>query len=136
QPTETLSVMDYPHPYVTLKNGVPDLSEAYPAGIGTWDKAAIDYGYREFDRNGKAVEDSGALAKILADSEKTGMIFITDEDARPLGSAHPHAHLWDNGTDPADELNRVLEIRSAALARFGENAIKPGTDLAQLEDTL
>ncbi|HEV2575844.1 MAG TPA: zinc-dependent metalloprotease [Acidobacteriaceae bacterium] len=136
QPTETMSVMDYPHPYVTLKDGVPDLSEAYSAGIGTWDKVAIDYGYREFDREGKPVEDAAALEKILADSEKTGMIFITDEDARPLGSAHPHAHLWDNGTDPADELNRVLEIRSAALARFGENAIKPGTDLAQLEDTL
>ncbi len=44
--------------------------------------------------------------------------------------------MWDNGTDPADELNRVVEVRSAALARFGEDAIKPGTDLAQLEDTL
>ncbi len=135
-PTETISVMDYPHPYVTLKNGVPDLSEAYPAGIGVWDRVAVDYGYREFDRDGRPVEDPAALAKILANSEKTGLIYITDEDARPLGSAHPHAHLWDNGTDPADELNRVLEIRSAALARFGENAIKPGTDVAQLEDTL
>jgi hypothetical protein len=135
-PTQTISVMDYPHPYVTLKGGVPDLSEAYPAGIGTWDKVAIDYGYREFDRDGKPVEDSAALDKILSDSEKTGLIFITDEDARPLGSAQPHAHLWDNGTDPADELNRVLEVRSAAFTRFGEDAIKPGTDLAQLEDTL
>ena len=27
--------MDYPHPYVTLdKKGVPDLSHAYPVGIG------------------------------------------------------------------------------------------------------
>ena len=135
-PTQTISVMDYPHPYVTLKDGVPDLSEAYPAGIGTWDKVAIDYGYREFDRNGKPIENPAALDRILTDSEKTGLIFITDEDARPLGSAQPHAHLWDNGTDPAAELERVLEIRSAALARFGEDTIKPGTDLAQLEDTL
>jgi hypothetical protein len=136
-PDETVSVMDYPHPYVTLdKNGVPDLSHAYPVGIGIWDKVSIDYGYREFDQNGHAVEDPGALNDILAKSEKTGLQFITDEDARPFGSAHPHAHLWDNGTDPADELNRVLDIRAAALARFGENAIKPGTPLAQLEDTL
>ncbi len=135
-PTQTVSVMDYPHPYVTLKDGVPDLSTAYPVGIGTWDKVAIDYGYREFDSAGKPVEDSAGLDKILSDSEKTGLIFITDEDARPLGSAHPHAHLWDNGTDPAAELNRVLEVRAAALARFGEDAIRPGTDLAQLEDTL
>ncbi|HEY4009516.1 MAG TPA: zinc-dependent metalloprotease [Acidobacteriaceae bacterium] len=135
-PTQTVSVMDYPAPYVTLKDGVPNLSEAYPAGIGLWDKVAIDYGYREFDHNGKPVEDAAALDRILRESEKTGLIYITDEDARPLGSAHPHAHLWDNGTDPAAELDRVLEIRSAALARFGEKAIEPGTDLAQLEDTL
>ena len=30
----------------------------------------------------------------------------------------------------------MLEVRAAALARFGEDAIRPGTDLAQLEDTL
>jgi hypothetical protein len=135
-PMQTVSVMDYPAPWVTLKNGVPDLSEAYPVGIGTWDKVAIDYGYREFDRDGKPVEDPAGLDAILRDSEKTGLTYITDEDARPIGSAHPHAHLWDNGTDPAAELDRVLDVRAAALARFGENAIKPGSDLAQLEDTL
>ena len=43
------SVMDYPHPYITLgADGVPDLSHAYAAGIGDWDKVSIDYGYREF----------------------------------------------------------------------------------------
>jgi Met-zincin/Domain of unknown function (DUF5117) len=136
-PDQTVSVMDYPHPWVTLgPDGVPDLAHAYPVGIGIWDKVAIDYGYREFDRDGHPAEDPSALNKILADSEKTGLIFITDEDARPLGSAHPHAHLWDNGTDPAVELNRVLEIRRAALARFGPDAIQEGMPLAQLEDTL
>ncbi len=134
---QTVSVMDYPHPWVTVgADGVPDLSHAYPAGIGVWDKVAIDYGYREFDRDGKPVEDAAALDKILADSEKTGLIYITDEDARPQGSAHPHAHLWDNGADPAVELDRVLTVRAAALQRFGEDAIREGTPLAQLEDTL
>jgi hypothetical protein len=135
-PSETVSVMDYPHPWVTLKDGVPDLSQAYPSGIGIWDKVAIEYGYREFDRDGKRVEEPAALETILRDSEKTGLIYLTDEDARPLGAAEPQANLWDNGTDPAAELNRVLEVRQAALDRFGEDAIKPGTDLAQLEDTL
>jgi hypothetical protein len=131
------SVMDYPHPWITLdKNGVPDLSHAYAANIGEWDKVAIDYGYREFDTKKQPTEDPAALNAILDASEKRGLVYITDEDARPLGSAHPHAHLWDNGPDSADELNRILTIRTAALARFGENAIKPGTPMAQLEDTL
>jgi hypothetical protein len=134
---QTVSVMDYPHPWITLgADGVPDLSHAYPVNIGIWDKVAIDYGYREFDRDGKPVEDAAALDRILRDSEKTGLIYITDEDARPPDGAHPHAHLWDNGTDPATELDRVLTVRSAALKRFGEDAIREGTPLAQLEDTL
>jgi hypothetical protein len=136
-PDETVSVMDYPHPWVTVgADGVPDPIHAYPAGIGLWDKVAIDYGYREFDRNGKPYEDSMALDRILRDSEQRGLVYITDEDARPQGSAHPHAHLWDNGIDPAAELDRVLTVRAAAMARFGEDAIREGAPLAQLEDTL
>jgi hypothetical protein len=134
---QSVSVMDYPHPFVTLdKDGVPNLSQSYAVNIGQWDKVAIDYGYREFDQSGKPVEDSAALNAILEASEKTGLIYITDEDARPFGGAHPHAHLWDNGTDPVDELNRILGIRAAALKRFGQNAIPDGTPMAQLEDTL
>lgn len=134
---ETVSVMDYPAPWVTMgADGVPDLSHAYPVGIGIWDKVTIDYGYREFDKDGKPYEDEAALQKILSDSEKTGLIFITDEDARPVGSAHPHAHLWDNGTDPAAELDRTLTVRAAALQRFGVDCIRDETPLAQLEDTL
>jgi hypothetical protein len=131
------SVMDYPHPWITLdKSGVPDLTHAYAVNIGDWDKVAIDYGYREFDSNKQPAEDPAALNAILEASQKRGLDYITDEDARPLGSAHPHAHLWDNGANPADELNRILTIRAAALRRFSQNAITTGTPVAQLEDTL
>jgi hypothetical protein len=136
-PDQSVSVMDYPHPWITLdKNGVPDLSHSYAVDIGQWDKVTIDYGYREFDESGKPVEDPAALNAILEASQKTGLLYITDEDSRPLGGAHPHSHLWDNGPDPADELTRILAIRSAALKRFGQNAILNGTPMAQLEDTL
>jgi Met-zincin/Domain of unknown function (DUF5117) len=136
-PDEAVSVMDYPHPYIELGPGnVPSLAHAYPSGIGIWDKVAIDYGYREFDSSTGPAENAKALDEILSNAEKSGLVYITDEDARPLGSAHPHAHLWDNGTDPADELNRLLTVRSAALARFGINCIRMGTPTAQLEETL
>lgn len=142
-PEESVSVMDYPHPYITLnKEGIPTLAQSYAVNIGIWDKVAIDYGYREFDlvegkrHYGVSFESPEGLNAILEASEKTGLIYITDEDARPFGGAHPHAHLWDNGTDPAAELDRILTIRTAALARFGEDAIRPGAPMAQLEDTL
>ena len=135
--TQSDSVMDYPHPNVTLDvAGHPDLSHAYAINIGAWDKVSIDYGYREFDSSGHPAEDPAALADILTRADHAGQVFITDEDARPFGSAHPHAHLWDNGADPSTELERVLAIREAALKQLGENAIKPGTPMAQLEETL
>lgn len=136
-PDETMSVMEYPHPWITLgKDGVLDLSHAYPVNIGVWDKVAIDYGYREFDRGGTAVEDDAALESILHAAEASGVRYLSDGDARPPGSASPIAHLWDNGTDAADELARILTVRSAALARFGPDTIRPGTPMAQMEDTL
>ena len=133
-PSESVSVMDYPHPWITLgKDGVPDLSSAYAVNIGVWDKLAINYGYRQFAEN---AAERTELDGILRQATKSGLVFISDEDARPQGGAHPFAHLWDNGTDAADELERMLKIRAAALARFSENAIVSGVPLAQLQDVL
>jgi Met-zincin/Domain of unknown function (DUF5117) len=133
-PAESVSVMDYPHPWIMLdKDGVPDLSQAYGTGIGVWDKVAINFGYRPFADAGA---ERAGLESILGDAAKAGMYFMSDDDSRPLGGAHPHSHLWDNGADPAAELTRIMQIRAAALLRFGENAIPMGAPLAQLEDTL
>lgn len=133
-PAQSVSVMDYPHPWVTLdSSGAPDLSQAYAANIGDWDKVAINYGYRQF---GSPAQEASGLERILEDSARSGLTFITDADARAVSSAHPYAHMWDNGADPAAELERMLSIRAAAMARFGENAIRRGMPLAQLEDTL
>lgn len=134
--SQSASVMDYPHPYITLKDGVPDLSHAYASSIGVWDKVAINYGYRQFAPETTPAAELSALNGIITSAERQGIPYITDQDARPLGSAHPHAHLWDTGTDSAQELDRILTIRSAALGRFGINAIREGTPVAQIEETL
>ncbi len=118
------SVMDYPHPLIGLSaSGMPDLSDAYATGIGEWDKIAIRWGY-------------GGDNAALRDSIRQGYTFITDADARPPGGAHPSAHLWDNDTDAVAELVRVLDIRRAALARFGADNIPAGRPWSTLEDTL
>jgi hypothetical protein len=72
----------------------------------------------------------------LRKAQQQGLYFITDDDARPLGSLHPHAHLWDNGPDPAAELNRILSVRAAAMQRFGVNAIPVGAPMSQLAEVL
>ena len=124
------SVMDYPHPLVTLsKDGTLELGDAYAVGIGEWDKVAITYGYRD-------TSDQSALTKVIEDAYKRGLYFLTDEDARPPGSAHPDNHLWDNGSNAVDELNRIMTVRAAALTRFSENNIPIGTPMSELGERL
>ena len=41
-------------------------------------------------------------------------MYLSDQDARPAGSASSVAHLWDNGTNAIDELINVMRVRSAA----------------------
>ncbi|MFD0999868.1 zinc-dependent metalloprotease [Ohtaekwangia kribbensis] len=132
--TENLaSVMDYPHPIAKVVNGKVDLSNAYDDKIGAFDKVSITYGYQDFP---EGVDEDKALDAIIQNSLKAGLTFLSDQDARPTGGAHPYAHLWDNGADATNELNRVMEVRSIALKNFGERNIKPHTPMATLEEVL
>ncbi len=128
------SVMDYPHPTVSLnRNGDVEWRYAYDVGIGEWDKITIAYGYQDFPDD---IDEDSALEDIIQDGIKRNLIFITDKDARPLGSAHPKAHLWDNGEDPVSELSNLMEVRKVALNNFGENNIRMGQPYSDLEDVL
>ena len=128
------SVMDYPFPLLKLSaDGTVDLSDAYAKGIGKWDKVAIAFGYSQFL---PGTDEHAALNKIILDAAATGDTIITDADSRPFGSAHPTSHLWDNGPNAVDELNRLMKIRAAALARFGENNIETGAPMSTLDEVL
>ncbi len=128
------SVMDYPHPWITLDaTGKPTLDHAYATGIGAWDKDTIRYGYTQF---APGVDEQAALQQMLHQEVAGGVRYITDEDARPLGGAHPYAHLWDNGADAPTELERLLTVRAAALKRFGPDTIRIGEPMAEMEVTL
>ena len=125
-----ISVMDYPHPLVTLKpDGTLDASSVYTRGMGEWDKAAIAWGYQEFPAG---ADESRGLAAILDEAWKRDVRFLTNQDL----AAHPRVDWWANGTDAAAELVRMLEVRRAALARFGENAIRRGRPMATIEEAL
>lgn len=127
------SVMDYPHPNAELKDGKVSLANAYDGKIGAFDKVSIAYGYQDFP---PGTDEDKALNDIIQNSLKAGLTFLSDQDARPFGSAHPYTHLWDNGADASDELLRMLEVRSVVLKNFGEKNIKPNAPMAMLEEVL
>ncbi len=133
-PVNRASVMDYPAPRAKLgPGGVPDLSDAYAKGIGEWDKTAIAYGYQDFP---SGTDESQALDRTLSDAFARGLMYLTDQDARGASSSSSVAHLWDNGMNAIDELGNVMNVRAAALRRFGENNIREGAPLATIEDVL
>ena len=127
------SVMDYPQPYVKLDaDGNVDLSEAYDDKIGGWDKVTIAYGYSDFAEG----EPQEKLDGILNDAFSSGLKYITDQDARPVSGLHPEAHLWDNGKNPADELDRMMGIRRKVLNDFSQKAIRNGMPMSSIEEAL
>ncbi len=133
-PVGRASVMDYPAPRAKLgADGVPDLSDAYAKGIGEWDKVAIAYGYQDFP---PGTDETQALDRTLSEAFARGLMYLTDQDARPASSSSSVAHLWDNGANVIDELSNVMKVRAVALRRFGENNIREGAPMATIEDVL
>lgn len=126
------SVMDYPHPMFEYdKNGNLQIKQAYDTGIGEWDKVFVAYAYSDF---ADGVNENEALNTILDNAHSQGLEFISDSDARPASSAHANAHLWDNGNNITDELNRVLDVRKKGIANFSESNIPSGFAYSELED--
>jgi hypothetical protein len=124
-----ISVMDYPHPLEKLRaDGTVDLSDAYPAGIGEWDKVTINYGYRVLP-NG---DEKAALERILDEAWAKDLRYFTNQDT----DIHPRVDQWSNGVNQADELDRLMKIRRAALDRLGERSIRKGAPMATIEEPL
>jgi hypothetical protein len=124
-----ISVMDYPHPAEVLRaDGSLDISHAYPVGIGEWDKVAIDYGYRVLPKGDEKAE----LTRILDDAWAKDLRYFTNQDT----DIHPRVEQWSNGVNQADELNRLMKVRRAALNRLGEHTIRNGAPMATIEEPL
>jgi hypothetical protein len=125
------SVMDYPHPNIELQNDKISIKKAYEVGIGEWDKVSVAYSYSHFPKD---INEKNALRNILKKSAEEGHRFISDNDARPIGGAHPLAHLWDNGSDVTNELSKLLRIREKALSNLSIDHLKVDAPYSDLED--
>lgn len=125
------SVMDYPHPQFTVKNGEIDFSNAYDTGIGEWDKVIVAYAYSDFP---DGTNEREALNSILKKATSDGLRYISDQDARPQGGAHVYAHLWDNGKSISDELMDMLKVRETAIENFSIDNIRTNEPNSVLED--
>jgi hypothetical protein len=127
------SVMDYPAPLVKINDGKLDLTDAYARGIGSYDEFATRFAYAQFPPGS---DESKELSKIVEAGVAAGMLFLSDDDARPAGAAHPLASLWDNGDDPIAMLRHEMEVRRIGLAHFGLENLADSAPLSDLEAKL
>jgi len=128
-----VSVMDYPHPKLDVVAGAISYENAYAVGMGAWDKTSVRYSYSEFPDGTDVTKE---LNSILEESILKGNRFISDQDARPIGGAHPYAHLWDNGASAIEEYNHLLNVRSIALKNFSDDQLRVGEPYSVLNDRL
>ena len=126
------SVMDYPHPLVSVQDGKISLDNAYDVGMGEWDKYVVAYGYQVYP---DANSEQQGLNRLVVDARAKGFRYQSDPDSRQSNAANVEGHLWDNGADPVSELSRISEVRKVAMANFGIKTIKTGATLSSLEET-
>ena len=127
------SVMDYPHPKIDIVNGEINIDQAYSKDIGEWDKVSVKYAYTDFS---DSVDEEIELNKIIEEASNKGLHFLSDSDSRPVGSANPFSHLWDNGEFPYQELDKLLKVRSIALKNIDLENLKNGETYDRIEDIL
>ena len=84
------------------------------AGIGEWDKVAIQFGYGVYP----AASEAADLKRVLDTAWEKDLAVHDEPGLRP----HPRVDQWNNGTDAGAELTRMMTHpprRARALRRDG-----------------
>jgi len=127
------SVMDYPAPLVEIVDGELDLSNAYVQRIGTYDELSVNWLYREFP---SGADERAALEEIVEQGFRDGLVFMAHSNNNFIGAAHPYAGVWDNGANLVDHLKHEIRVRDIGMEKFGEQVVRHGRPLSDLEYVL
>lgn len=121
---DNASVMDYPHPYVSIQGDKIDIATPYTEGMGEWDKYTIAYGY------GGLTQTESLLTSTLT----KGFRYIGEADSRSASASNAYASLWDRGNDAVAELVRLETVRRKAIEDFNSDALLADEPHGELAD--
>lgn len=116
------SVMEYPTPRVSVKNGKLDLSQSFMSSIGAYDTYMVRYAYTPFSQD----QEKAGLEAIIADMRNHGIIFVPETD--------PRWTWYDDRATPMENLGETAAVRDIILRTYGENALTPGEPVGALRD--
>lgn len=127
------SVMDYPHPMLTLDGDAQiSVNNAYGTGLGPWDDYLVKHAYSEFT----ADQEPAALGAIREQAKAAGLHYVTDADSRAPGDSHPDGLLWDFGPDSLRTFDLLMNARHRALDNFSKAVLPADRQLGELEARL
>lgn len=116
------SVMEYPVPRVTVKDGKLDLSESFMTEIGEYDTFMTRFAYTPFPEG----EEEAGLDRIIAEMRAAGVMFTLGSDPR---------YTWYvDQAGPVEELRNLAEVRRVALANYGPGMLKTGEPYGAMRD--
>ncbi|MGC7096188.1 zinc-dependent metalloprotease [Amycolatopsis lurida] len=110
---DQLSVMDYPGPAFALDGDRPVALSPYASGLGPWDFHQV-----------AALYGTGSVSELD---------YITDADARTDDAADACGATWIAPGEPVAVLREMVDVRAAALRRFGPATVPPGSDPNEIE---
>jgi len=113
------SVMDYLAPHIEPKGGDLDLSDAYPADVGSYDRLMIRWGYSPDGSRDR-------LDAIVRDGYARGLVYPLESD--------PRWAEYDWGADPVRWLATTAQVRRVILSRFGPGQLAPGEPVYELQE--
>lgn len=115
------SVMEYPTPRVTVKNGKLDLSESFQKAIGPYDTMMVRFAYTPLK------DEKAGLNAIIADMRKQGLLYVPDTD--------PRWTWYDDRNTPVEGLTEALAARRIMLANYGpDSVLRPGEPIGELRN--
>jgi Met-zincin/Domain of unknown function (DUF5117) len=113
------SVMDYFAPRIQIRpDGTADLSDAYMQGVGSYDRFAIEWGYRQGKPEASPAQELARLDAIVKGSIAKGIVWGNYQD--------PRWNAYDDGPDPVSWLKEVVPVRDALLAHYGPQMLRAG----------
>jgi hypothetical protein len=127
------SVMDYPHPIVSMAaGGEVDLANAYGVGVGPWDDYLVSHAYSQFAPG----QEAAGLAALRQSARAKKWEYVSDVDSRFPGSSHPNGLLWDFGGNSVQTYDQLMAVRQRALQRFSIDALPDARQAGELEARL
>ena len=113
------SVMDYNPVLFFPGDQLDKLRNVISPCIGPYDEWAIEYGYKQFDK-----EENENLAKVAARGTAKELAYATDEDTYGLSSVDPLSNRYDMSDDPMGWAKSRIELVDTLMKDVKNWAVK------------